>query len=178
MRGAGMRLGLDVRRLWRCPQCGAERKLPADVTTVRCSACSGSPFMQIVEPQRRPRPTPKPLNPFITIDLDAPEEGEARSASPAAAVIPEQRSADMTVVESTAPAAPATPNERGGPPPKRHDRRGKNRRQRDRQGKPDRPPQDGPASSPAESPAAMNPPDAAPAAPPASPPDAGPPAES
>ena len=57
MRGPGMRHKLDVRRLWRCPRCGAERRLPADVTTVHC-VCGEAPFMQIVEPTRRVRPIP------------------------------------------------------------------------------------------------------------------------
>jgi len=155
MRGPGMRLGLDVRRSWRCPQCGAERKQPADVTSVRCSACSAAPFMQIVEPQRRPRPTPKPLNPFITIDLDTPEEGESRSA--VATVIVTETVVEGAIVQES--AAPTAPNQQGGPPQKRNDRRNKPRRQRDRQGKPDRPSQNSDSAPPADSSPAMNAPE-------------------
>jgi hypothetical protein len=177
MRGPGMRLGLDVRRLWQCPQCGAQRKLPADVTSVRCSACSVAPFMQIVEPPRRPRPAPKPLNPFLTIDLDTPEEGEERS--PATTVMTAATTETVTVGDSAPAMAPQTPP--GGPPPKRDDRRNKSRRQRDRHGKPDQPAQTSPASPPTESPQAVNTPDASPAPtplPPDSPPAPNPSAES
>jgi len=159
MRGPGMRLGLDVRRLWQCPQCGVQRKLPADVTSIRCSACSAPPFMQIVEPPRRPRPAPKPLNPFLTIDLDTPEEGESPGTVTAvvSAVMVE------TVTAGDPQQAAPTSSAAGAPPQKRDDRRNKPRRQRDRQGKPDRPPQHSASPPTPESPpAATSLPDASP----------------
>ena len=67
MRGAGLRLNVDVRRHWRCPACGAERRLPATVTSVRC-VCSGNPHLQLVEGQRRDR-TPVPL-PDMVLEFD------------------------------------------------------------------------------------------------------------
>jgi hypothetical protein len=115
--------------------------------------------MQIVEPQRRLRPAPKPLNPFLTIDPDSPEDGESSGAT--MAVIGSEAVVEGVVIqESTAP--PAT-IQSGGPPSNRNDRRNKHRRQRDRKGKPDRPPHMA-APPPLESPPpAMNAPDASPA---------------
>jgi hypothetical protein len=160
-----MRLGLDVRRLWQCPQCGAQRKLPADVTSIRCSACSAAPFMQIVEPPRRPRPVPKPLNPFLTIDLDTPEEGEERGTATTVETINVGDSLPAAVIQKPA----------GAPPQRRDDHRNKPRRQRDRHGKPDQPPQSGAALPPVESPSqAMSVPDTPPMPP--SPLPEGPPA--
>jgi hypothetical protein len=167
MRGPGMRLGLDVRRLWRCPQCAAERKLPADVTSVRCSACSNAPFMQIVEPPRHPRPTPKPLNPFLTIDPDTPDPDDPRSTSASPAP------AEGVVETTSAPDSvlPAPPHSTNAPSHKREDRRNKPRHQRDRQGKPNRPPQSNVPAPPADSPpAAMSTPESIPEPPAPSPP--------
>lgn len=68
MRGAGLRLSLDIRRHWKCAACGAERRLPATVTTVRCQ-CTGQPQMKLVESQRRGRTIAEPPNPVLEIDL-------------------------------------------------------------------------------------------------------------
>jgi hypothetical protein len=159
MRGPGMRLGLDVRRLWQCPQCGAQRKLPADVTSVRCSACSAAPFMQIVEPPRRPRLAPKPLNPFLTIDLDTPEEGEQQSTATTVVTV----TMTETVTAGDSAPTPAPLKAAGGPPQKRDDRRNKPHRQRDRHGKPDQPTLASPASPPTGASQTENLPDAPPA---------------
>lgn len=71
MRGAGLRLNVDVRRHWRCPACSAERRLPATVTTVKC-VCAGNPQMRLVEGQRRDR-TPAPL-PEMVLPFDLSDE--------------------------------------------------------------------------------------------------------
>ncbi len=47
MRGPGVRLDLDVRRVWKCPACQRTRRLPGDMTAVRCQ-CVGEPWMEIV----------------------------------------------------------------------------------------------------------------------------------
>lgn len=36
MKGPGFRHDLDVRRVWHCPQCHRQRKLPGELTTVAC----------------------------------------------------------------------------------------------------------------------------------------------
>lgn len=57
MKGPGYKLTHDVRRTWRCPACGAERKVPGDVTTLICTCREGGSFMNLVtERTVAPRP--------------------------------------------------------------------------------------------------------------------------
>lgn len=133
VRGPGMRMKLDVRRRWRCPLCDFERRLPASVTSVRCSCSSDAPFMKIVEGQRRPRPTPEPLNPYLEFEPDAETESPIPKAEPdpAAAAQP----ADVAARPEVAPKPEVTAaesSEASAPPAKSGGRRGKPRRQRDR----------------------------------------------
>lgn len=48
MKGPRNRTVLDVRRVWRCEQCGKERRLADDVTTVQCPCQSPPVWMSIV----------------------------------------------------------------------------------------------------------------------------------
>ena len=62
MKGPGHKQKLDVRRTWKCPACGKERKLPGDMTTLLCDCREGGTFMAIVtEKIVAPRPY-QPLN--------------------------------------------------------------------------------------------------------------------
>jgi hypothetical protein len=57
MKGPGHKQKLDVRRTWKCPACGKERKLQGDVTTLMCDCRDGGTFMTIVaEKIVAPRP--------------------------------------------------------------------------------------------------------------------------
>jgi len=57
MKGPGYRHDLDVRRTWRCPECQRERKLPGDVTQVRCGCLPSGVWMELVgERTVPPRP--------------------------------------------------------------------------------------------------------------------------
>jgi hypothetical protein len=55
MKGPGNRIDLDVRRLWKCPRCGDERKATGTVSTKNClrPECAGA-GMKLVEPLRKP----------------------------------------------------------------------------------------------------------------------------
>ncbi len=92
MRGPGLRLDLDVRRTWRCPACGAERRTQGDVAQMRCG-CSDAPLMRYVETARPRRPDPKPHDPYMDVDSipndseDAYEPSESDPA-PAPTVVP------------------------------------------------------------------------------------------
>jgi hypothetical protein len=86
MRGAGLRLDNDVRRVWRCAACGAERKVGAQVTTVRCQ-CAGRPAMKLVEAMRRERPLKEPTSPYLEFvfepgELAPPRSGNGNSSDP------------------------------------------------------------------------------------------------
>lgn len=68
MRGPGYRLDYDIRRLWRCPRCNAERRVAGTVTTVRCLRCQGDVQLALVQerldtfaPRLPPAPIPEPL---------------------------------------------------------------------------------------------------------------------
>ena len=62
MKGPGYKTSLDVRRTWKCPACGVERKLLGDVTTMTCNCRDGGVFMAIItERIVAPRPF-QPLN--------------------------------------------------------------------------------------------------------------------
>lgn len=58
MKGPGFRRNLDMRRQWRCPNCGDECRLPGDCVAMRCRKCADHPWMQIVaERNAVPRPS-------------------------------------------------------------------------------------------------------------------------
>jgi hypothetical protein len=57
MKGPGYKLTHDVRRTWRCPACGAERKVAGDITSLICSCRPEGTFMTLVaERTVAPRP--------------------------------------------------------------------------------------------------------------------------
>ncbi len=83
MRGPGYRNDLDVRRLWRCPSCGNERKLAGDVTTVACHCGSRPTLMELIEPQRRtPREQFSPDGGELTVESFALTEQELATPLP------------------------------------------------------------------------------------------------
>ncbi|HWL07824.1 MAG TPA: hypothetical protein VNQ76_05450 [Planctomicrobium sp.] len=101
MRGPSVRLKYDVRRRWKCPQCGAERLVPATETTVRCT-CSGSSSqtntavqMKLIEPQRYVRATPPPLD-LVMTEADCDPEPESTPVVQAESV-----SIEVTEIEIT-----------------------------------------------------------------------------
>ncbi len=60
MRGPGYKLSGDVRRTWRCPACGRERKLSGEITSLLCG-CQEQAWMQIAaERTMVPRPLQRP----------------------------------------------------------------------------------------------------------------------
>ena len=68
MRGPGLRLKIDVRRVWRCPQCGKQRRVAATEVVVRCTCNPSQPQMQLIEPQRRVRIEHPPLPAYIEFE--------------------------------------------------------------------------------------------------------------
>ena len=101
MRGPGHKLALDVRRLWRCPKCGYERKCNGRLTTVRCR-CQDGPFMQLIAEPRFQRATNRPIDLYIDADelLGPPEESPAPEA--------EVRSTDGDTLPSDESGEPST----------------------------------------------------------------------
>jgi len=81
MRGPGYRNDLDVRRVWRCPQCGKQRRVPGDVTAVHCT-CGAA--MQLVEERVRKNYAPQPLasRELTVASFELTEEELARPVAP------------------------------------------------------------------------------------------------
>ncbi|MCA9044625.1 MAG: hypothetical protein KDA69_09920 [Planctomycetaceae bacterium] len=67
MRGPGLRVLCDVRRTWKCPQCGYVRRVSAEEASVRCHCKGGETLMVLQEEQRRHRPVVSPLDLFWEI---------------------------------------------------------------------------------------------------------------
>lgn len=136
MRGAGLRLNIDVRRLWRCAACGAERKVGAEVTTVDCQ-CAGRPTMKLVEGMRRERPLKELTTTYMEFEFEPgelapprPRKDEEEAPAPNSDTklefeASDARAPDVEHSEAT-PAAedgsqrPATPQR----PPRQNERRG------------------------------------------------------
>lgn len=47
MRGPGLRLDLDVRREWTCPECRLQRRLPGEISIAYCPCREGGVMMQL-----------------------------------------------------------------------------------------------------------------------------------
>lgn len=134
MRGAGLRLDIDVRRVWNCATCGAQRRVGAHVTTVRCQ-CAGRPAMKLIEGMRRDRPLKELGSPYLEFVFEPGELAPPRSAVEEA---PAPQSSEIASDTETSEALEREVNE-GGPapvegaaerpappqrPPRRNDRRG------------------------------------------------------
>src|SRR5690606_21481719 len=80
MRGPGLRLTNDVRRLWRCPRCGYERRAPATEVAISCKCSQPNPRMQLVEPIRKVRDRQPALPVYVECDKLLPEETPVETA--------------------------------------------------------------------------------------------------
>ncbi len=83
IKGPGLRLDCDVRRVWECPKCGRRLKLHAWIVTRRCPCEKLAAWMRLIEVPRNPRPAPQ-FFVATPIDFDvAEEEAVADEVSPA-----------------------------------------------------------------------------------------------
>ena len=55
MKGPGIRLDLEVRRQWVCPECGKRRLESGTTVATRCRCTRDGKNMKLIEPQRRTR---------------------------------------------------------------------------------------------------------------------------
>lgn len=87
MKGPGFRRDLDVRRVWRCPDCGRERRVTGQVTSLRCDCQPEGRWMIIVHDRLAiPRPPTLMVTPEIPVadfqltaeELAKPLEGRIR----------------------------------------------------------------------------------------------------
>lgn len=104
MKGPGFRLGLDVRRVWKCPACDRVRRTAGDVTGLRChrSKCNHA-WMRLVDPEH-PWPT------GLQIDLAAKIAEESEGDPEAGALAPRTASSVAEAIDTvTPPIAPPKP---------------------------------------------------------------------
>jgi len=114
VKGPGLRIDLDVRRMWRCAKCGKTVRTPVQVVSQRCS-CSDAPWMTLQPPVKRepfrpplrePLPEEDPVAEqavAVTIADPAPIVGQPPVTSPVTEALP--AAAPDTVSEN--PAKPA-----------------------------------------------------------------------
>lgn len=138
MRGPGLRVKLEIRRLWRCPRCGYERRAPGWETTVRCHCTAAEPLMQLIESQRRIPAPPQELDLYFNYE-PTPEEAAADAVAKAQRA-EERRLAEEArqAAEAAAELVPPAPSEKSGS--------GFGKRSRERPPRPQRPP--APSSTP------------------------------
>lgn len=156
MRGPGMRIDFDMRRIWRCPACGSERRAEGKITSLRCNCSSGPTMMKLIEPQRWRPPEQRPADPYMEFEVEEaapeppPKEDPGRKEISEEPTSPAELSGEATAETAVADAATAqaTPTEApsedaehsqsGGTPqpdrgkPNRKKRRGRSRRGRGR----------------------------------------------
>ncbi len=73
MKGPGLRLDLDVRRVWRCEKCGRIARTPGQVTAQRCG-CTEPPQWMHLEPPIKKEPFQAPVREHL------PEPWEVETA--------------------------------------------------------------------------------------------------
>jgi hypothetical protein len=127
MKGPGMRLDLDVRRVWRCPACGHERRTSGDRTIVPCTTCPERPLMSLVERKRSPRPLRPLPDVLIAFDLDEADllSLDSPAAPPETATSPTEVTSRTEHEASHETAPQVEPSERQ---PKKRQRRRRTRR--------------------------------------------------
>lgn len=107
MRGPGLRIQCDVRRLWECPRCHYQRRAPATETVVRCHCIKEEPCMRLVEGVRRVRPEPQPLDHFLEFDPAELADLPTSRVTPPAPVHEPAEPTPETAVSPAAASAPA-----------------------------------------------------------------------
>ena len=101
MKGPGLKLDLDVRRLWKCPQTGETIRLSGDVVSKSIQVEGKEVFMKLMEEQRSLHRDPYHFDYF-----ELAEEEQSSSERAAAAA----RSADENqTAEAPAPPEPQSP---------------------------------------------------------------------
>jgi hypothetical protein len=103
VKGPGLRIDLDVRRIWRCAKCGKTVRTAVQVVAQRCG-CADAPWMTLQPPVKR-----EPFRPPVREPLP---EIEAESEKPVAVSV----AAGPQVVEPPAAALPAAESAPAGLP--------------------------------------------------------------
>lgn len=106
MKGPGLKLDLDVRRLWKCPQTGQTIRLSGDVVAKSMEVNGETVFMQLVEEQRKLHEDPYHFDFAETAASD--QSSSERAAAAARSLDSDQaREADAAQQDAAAAVAPS-----------------------------------------------------------------------
>ena len=101
IKGPGLRIDLDVRRVWKCSKCDSTRKTEGIVVAQKCGCSEGGDWMQLVEEQ-------KPLPAAAPVIEDEPASGIATEQEPAVEEVEHEKqlaAAEEVEVEKQMPEA-------------------------------------------------------------------------
>lgn len=91
MKGPGLRVDLDVRRVWRCAKCGRTVRTVGQVTAQRCGCTSDATQWMHLEPAVKKEPFQAPVREHLPEAWEVEESAAAAAApSPADAEAPEK----------------------------------------------------------------------------------------
>jgi len=102
MRGPGLRIQYDTRRLWQCPECQYERHVPGRLTSMQCHCQKPGPFMKLMEEQRITRPPGEERNLYVEFteeELAAMEEESSSKSKPSRRSKKKSKKAEQRIEE-------------------------------------------------------------------------------
>src|SRR5262249_17022825 len=113
VKGPGLRIDLDVRRVWRCAKCGKSIRTPAHVVSQRCGCSEPGQWMRLEPPVKREPFRPPPREPIPDEDDPAhgapPGDSAAAAQAPVAGVSAEPREAEPKPIATEAVSQPVEP---------------------------------------------------------------------
>ena len=104
MKGPGIRLDLDVRRIWECPRCNKRRKTDGEVVSLVCKCTREGEQMRLIEGRRAVRSFADVIDRVQNVADPAATADSDTVAMP----VPETTATD-TVVQNPPPEPSQTP---------------------------------------------------------------------
>ena len=109
MKGPGMRLDLDVRRVWECPRCQRRRKTQGQIVSQVCYCTNDGTWMRLVEEKRNVRTIVLPSE-TVHISVDGATADAASFVSDDATVPDElERTAEKELEDRQTNGHPSSP---------------------------------------------------------------------
>lgn len=103
MKGPGIKLDLDVRRLWKCPKTGQTLRLSGDVVAKSTQVNGETVFMQLIEEQRKLHEDPYHFDFAETAESDQSSSERAAALARALEAEPAVEPESITVQEAAPP---------------------------------------------------------------------------
>ncbi|MBN73275.1 MAG: hypothetical protein CME32_28805 [Gimesia sp.] len=103
MKGPGIKLDLDVRRLWKCPKTGQTIRLSGDVVAKSTQVNGETVFMQLIEEQRKLHEDPYHFDFAETAESDQSSSERAAALARALEAEPAVEPESITAQEAAPP---------------------------------------------------------------------------